>query len=159
MPDNNENKTPAERVESGGSDLSTDAARLMTGGETGGSASAVTNRNRGSSDLRRPRRNVSAENDVLIEEGAVYREKNGDLEVMPFFVDFATAKVRYSQVGRSSEDEMRMGEFLHRFEKVEKSVLAEATPAESQKDAEARMKRRETTNQLGHVVMKNGQPV
>lgn len=110
-----------------------------------------------SSDLRR--KNVPAENAVIIDEGQLYREKNGDLEVVPFFVDLATARVRFSPVGRSTEDTMRMGEFLHRFEKVEKSRLAEATPAESQRKAEVRMKRAETTDQLGRVVMRDGEPV
>jgi hypothetical protein len=148
--------TPAERAEAGGTDRTTDAARLMTGGETGGTASA--NRSRTSSDLR-PRKNAANEADVLITEGGLYREKNGTQEVVPFFVDFATARVRFSPVGRSSEDEMRMGEFLNRFEEVDKSVLAEATASESQKKAEARMKKRESTDQLGRVIARDGEPV
>jgi hypothetical protein len=151
-----DDKTPAERVESGGSDRTTDTARLMTGGETGGTASASRST---SSDMPTHRRNATAENDVMIEEGAVYREKRGDLEVIPFFVDFATARVRFAPIGRASEDQIRMGEFLSRFEKVDKSRMAEATPAESQKAAESRIKKAETTDQVGRVIARNGEPV
>lgn len=140
-----------------GTDRTNDAERIMTGDPK--PVATADNRSRTSSDMPARRKNVSAENAVIIDEGQLYREKNGDLEVIPFFVDLATARVRFSPVGRSTEDQMRMGEFLNRFEKVDKSRMAEATPAESQKDAEARMKRRETTDQLGRVVMKDGKPV
>src|SRR6476620_11348829 len=108
-----ENITPRPNGPEGATDRTNDAQRLMSGPETGGSASAQTNRSRTSSDLR-PRKNAKNEADVMITEGAVYREKNGTQEVVPFFVDFARARVRFSPLGRSTEDEMRMGEFLSR---------------------------------------------
>jgi hypothetical protein len=62
---------------------------------------------------------------VLAEEGQeaiivgdVYKEENGTLEVIPFFVDFGAAQVRFSPVGRASEDLMRTSDFLGRFEHV-----------------------------------------
>lgn len=141
--------TPKERAEAQGTNRNTDALRVM-GSETSTASGAA------SSDIR-PRKNAKNEADVMVEEGAVYTD--GTQEVIPFFVDFARARVRFAPVGRASEDEMRTGDFLNRFKKVEKSVLAEATPAESQKVAEARIRRRETTDQRGHVVERDGKPV
>jgi hypothetical protein len=94
----------------------------------------------GGSDMNVAQTNIAEEGQEMIAEGRVYKEKNGTLEVVPFFVDFARATVRFAPLGRATEDEMRTSDFLGRFELVEKSVLAEATPEESQRNAEARMR-------------------
>lgn len=87
------------------------------------------------------RRN-SEENTQLAEEGQeaivvghVYREKNGGgLEVIPFFVDFAAAQVRFAPVGRATEDLMRTSDFLGRFE----YLGPVASVAEEQKERPAK---------------------
>lgn len=76
----------------------------------------------------------------MVTVGAVYKQKEGDAEVMPWHVDFTTARVRFSPVGIGSgrEDEMRTSDFLNTYEMVEKSSLAEASAEESQAAAEKR---------------------
>lgn len=113
----------------------------------------------GGSDLNIEQRNLAEEGQEMVQEGGVYKEKNGTAEVIPFFVDFARATVRFAPVGRATEDEMRTSDFLNRYELVEKSAMAEATPEESQKAAEARLEKRETTDQLGRVIARDGKPV
>ena len=84
---------------------------------------------------------IAEEGQEMVEVGAVYKEKDGKQEVTPFFVDRATARVRFSPVGPRSgrEDDMRTSDFLNRFEKADKSALAEATPEESQEAAQKRL--------------------
>jgi hypothetical protein len=133
-----DNKTPAERAASEGTNRLTDSNRLVTGDP---GAERPKNTARTSSDLR-PSRNAANEADLVIDAGQVYREKNGNppLEVIPFFVDVATARVHFAPVGTSHEDILRMPEFVQRFEKVDRSRLAEATPDESQRTAEKQQK-------------------
>ena len=127
-------QTPAERAASEGTDRLTDSNRLTSG-------DPKPNRMRTSSDSR-PSRNASNEADLVIDAGQVYREKNGSppLEVVPFFVDYAAARVHFAPVGTSHEDILRMPEFVQRFEKVDRSRLAEASPDESQRTAEKQQK-------------------
>lgn len=85
-----------------------------------------------SSDVQRPGDSVlPEEGQDYIEVGSVYREKNGQAEVVPFFVDLHTARVRFAPVGRSTEDEMRTSDFLNRFEYQGLSSTAER-PAEKE---------------------------
>lgn len=79
----------------------------------------------GGSDVTAPQKNLKEEGQEMIAVRQVYREKDGDLEVTPFFVDFASARVRFSPLGRAREDEMRTSDFLNRFELVGQSRLAE----------------------------------
>lgn len=132
------NETPAEKAASEGTNRLTDSNRLVTGDP---GAEAPRNRSRTSSDLR-PSRNAANEADLVIDAGEVYREKSGNppLEVVPFFVDVATARVHFAPIGTSHEDIMRMPEFVQRFEKVDRSRLAEASPDESQRTAEKQQK-------------------
>lgn len=110
----------------------------------------------GSSDFV-PQKNLPEEGQDFVETGAIYKEKNGDREVVPFYVDFANALVRFAPLGRSSEDQMRSSDFLNTYEKMEKSVLAEASPEESQTKAEARIEKAETVDELGRKVERPNQ--
>lgn len=56
--------------------------------------------------------------------GKTYNEKNGVRQVIPYFVDYATAVVQFADIGKSNEARMRTDEFLWRFE-----LSREATPA------------------------------
>lgn len=79
------------------------------------------------------KRNLAEEGQDNIVVGHVYKEDNGDQEVIPYFVDFASARVNFAGVGRSNEDQMRTSDFLNRFthvgpvsERAEKQVSNEA---------------------------------
>ncbi len=50
--------------------------------------------------------------------GHVYKEDSSEAEVIPYFVDFAAARVNFAGVGRSNEDQMRTSDFLNRFKYV-----------------------------------------
>lgn len=82
----------------------------------------------GGSDMNIPQKRLKEEGQEMVEVGGIYKEKNGDLEVSPFFVDLASAQVRFAPLGRATEDQMRSSDFLNRFERVERSSRAE-TPA------------------------------
>lgn len=58
---------------------------------------------------------LSQEGQQNIIVGHVYKENNSAQEVIPFFVDVASAQVRFAPVGRSTEDTMRTSDFLNRF--------------------------------------------
>jgi hypothetical protein len=73
------------------------------------------------------KRETSAESrsEALPEEGQgnivvghVYKEDSSEQEVIPYFVDFAAARVNFAGVGRSNEDQMRTSDFLNRFKYV-----------------------------------------
>lgn len=81
-----------------------------------------------------PTSNIPEEGQLEIAVGHVYREKNADsnagaaAEVIPYNVDFGSAHVNFSNVGRSNEELMRTSDFLNRFEhvgEVNASSLAE----------------------------------
>lgn len=55
-------------------------------------------------------------NDEMVAVGQVYKERDGDLEVIPFHFDFGSAVVSFAPVGRSAEDKLSSREFLKRFE-------------------------------------------
>ncbi len=83
-------------------------------------------------------RNVKEEGQEEIVVGHVYKEDNGGQEVIPYHVDFSSARVNFAPVGRSSEDQMRTSDFLNRFSYVgEVSSMAEkqvakTTPAKAE---------------------------
>lgn len=64
------------------------------------------------------KKQLAEEGQDNIVTGHVYKEDNGDLEVVPFFVDLHSAHVRFAPVGRAAEDNMRTSDFLNRFKYV-----------------------------------------
>lgn len=66
--------------------------------------------------MAKEKRELAEEGQDNIVVGDVYKEKNGDLEVIPFFVDIHSAHVKFAPVGRATEDNMRTSDFLNRFE-------------------------------------------
>lgn len=90
-----------------------------------------------------PQKNLPEEGQDSIVVGHVYKEENGLQEVIPYFVDFAAAKVNFAPVGRSAEDIMRTSDFLNRFKYVgpQPSTSEEViSKEESQKNIAARRK-------------------
>ena len=90
-----------------------------------------------------PQKNLPEEGQDSIIVGHVYKEDNGLEEVIPYFVDFAAAKVNFAPVGRSREDQMRTSDFLNRFKYVgpNPSTSEEViSKEESTKNMEARRK-------------------
>lgn len=78
-------------------------------------------RNRDSNDFsNEDKKQLAEEGQENVVMGHVYRPKNdaGGSEVIPFSVEVMRARVRFSPVGRSSEDEMRTSDFLNSFEYV-----------------------------------------
>lgn len=66
--------------------------------------------------------------------GHVYKEDGSDAEVIPYFVDFGSARVNFAGVGRSNEDQMRTSDFLNRFKYVG-PVSSQAEEQVSNEDA------------------------
>lgn len=71
--------------------------------------------------------------------GHVYKEDNSEAEVIPYFIDFAAARVNFSGVGRSNEEQMRTSDFLNRY----KYVGPVASIAEEQVSNEDALKQNE----------------
>lgn len=78
----------------------------------------------------------------LVQVHQVYKEKDGELEVIPFFVDFASAMVSFAPVGRSSEDRAKTSDFLKRFDLLgpvssmaEKQLKREDNPPKEENNA------------------------
>lgn len=87
------------------------------------------------------KRNLAEEGQDNIVVGHVYKEDNSEVEVIPYFVDFAAARVNFAGVGRSNEDQMRTSDFLNRF----KYVGPVSSQAEKQVSNEAALKAKEAT--------------
>ena len=68
---------------------------------------------------------VKNDESAVVSEGQVYKERDSDLEVIPFFVDLAASSVQFAPVGRSAEDRASIDDFNKRFELVGKSRLAQ----------------------------------
>lgn len=68
--------------------------------------------------MARTKTHLAEEGQEAIIVGDVYKEDGTDREVIPFFVDFAAARVRIAPVGRASEDIMRTSDFINRFNHV-----------------------------------------
>lgn len=62
-------------------------------------------------------------------EGNVYTEKNGDREVIPYYVDTPGNVVNFSDVGRGNEDRSKIKDFLDNFE----DTGSNASPTRSEK--------------------------
>lgn len=74
------------------------------------------------------RNKAAAEESIIV--GHVYKDKDEDIEVIPFFLDLANSRVKFAPVGRSSEEETRMSDFLKRFNYLgEVSSMAEKQSA------------------------------
>ncbi len=86
------------------------------------------------------KRDLAQEGQDNIVVGHVYKEDAGEQEVIPYFVDFAAARVNFAQVGRSNEDQMRTSDFLNRFT----YVGPVSSQAEKQVTNEAALKANET---------------
>lgn len=72
------------------------------------------------------KRTLPEEGQKNIVVGHVYKESNSDAEVIPYFVDVASARVNFAGVGRSNEEQMRTSDFLNRYDYVgEVSSIAE----------------------------------
>ncbi len=60
----------------------------------------------------------AAAEDENIVVGEVYKEKDGEGEVIPYFVDVAAGRVNFAGVGRSNEENMATSKFLSSHEHV-----------------------------------------
>ncbi len=78
---------------------------------------------------------LTDDKDKVITVGNVYQEKDGDAEVIPFFVDFGAARVLFAPVGRASEENVSTSDFVKRFKDTGSadSSLAEKKKAPAKK--------------------------
>lgn len=85
-------------------------------------------------------------NEDMVIVGQVYKEIEGSLEVIPFFVDFASSMVQFAPVSSGREDRMLSPAFLKRFKylgamssraenQTEKAPAKEDTPSATPRTA------------------------
>ncbi len=75
---------------------------------------------------------LTNDKDEVITVGNVYQEKDGDAEVIPFFVDFGAARVLFAPVGRASEENVSTSDFVKRFKdtgSADSSLAEKKAPA------------------------------
>ena len=80
-------------------------------------------------------RNVAEEGSEMIRVGHVYKEDNGNAEVIPFHVDFGSSTVLFAPVGSGREDRMRTSDFLNRYSY--QGVYSSLAEEQTEKDAPA----------------------
>lgn len=82
-------------------------------------------------------KNISAGDETVI-VGHVYVENDGNVEVIPFHVDFGSSTVSFAQVGRSSEEKMLSSDFLKVYKYAGQfSSLSESSATDKPAVAEA----------------------